>query len=167
MHDRALMLVAQGITSVEEVDRVLSLDVPARPAASRPGTPRRRRILVTDDEPTTRMLVRLLLEREHFEVLEASSGDDGIARVIADRPDVVLMDLNMPGIDGFEAIRRLRRQVMFATLPIIVLTAEEGADVQRRVIELGADDYVVKPFQPADLVARVQAVFQRTAAVAA
>ena len=167
MHDRALMLVAQGITSVEEVDRVLSLDVPARPAASRPGTPRRRRILVTDDEPTTRMLVRLLLEREHFEVLEASSGDDGIARAIADRPDVVLMDLNMPGIDGFEAIRRLRRQVMFATLPIIVLTAEEGADVQRRVIELGADDYVVKPFQPADLVARVQAVFQRTAAVAA
>ncbi len=168
MHDQALMLVAQGVTSIEEVERVLSIDAPAGAPASTSSTSAssstgRRRVLVTDDEPTTRMLVRRLLERDDFEVIEAASGDDGIARAIADRPDVVLMDLNMPGMDGFEAIRRLRRQMVFATLPIIVLTAEEGADVQQRVLALGADDYIVKPFQPADLIARVRGILQRTA----
>ena len=123
MHDRALMLVAQGITSIDEVDRVLSLDAPAQPV-SQSTAPRRQRVLVTDDEPTTRMLVRLLLEREQFEVIEASSGEEGVERAIAERPDVVLMDLNMPGIDGFEAIRRLRRHMSFAAVPIVVLTAE-------------------------------------------
>ena len=166
MQDQALMLVAQGVTSIEEVERVLSMDVPAATGVHTSGR-RRRRVLVTDDEPTTRMLVRRLLEREDFDVVEAASGEDGIARATADRPDAVLLDLNMPGIDGFETIRRLRRQVMFATLPILVLTAEEGPDVQRRVLSLGADDYLVKPFQPADLIARVRGLLQRTAALAA
>jgi type II secretory ATPase GspE/PulE/Tfp pilus assembly ATPase PilB-like protein/ActR/RegA family two-component response regulator len=167
MHDQALMLVAQGVTSIEEVERVLSIDAPATAPAPASEATRRRRVLVTDDDPTTTMLVRRLLERDDFEVIEASSGDDGIARVVADRPDVVLMDLNMPGMDGFEAIRRLRRQMVFATLPIIVLTAEEGADVQQRVLALGADDYIVKPFQPADLTARVRGILERTAVAVA
>jgi type IV pilus assembly protein PilB len=169
MHDRALMLVAQGITSIEEVERVLAVEV-APAAAPKPAMrstgQARHRVLITDDDPTTRMLVKLLLERERFDVIEAATGEDGIERAVRDSPDVVLMDLNMPGIDGFEAIRRLRRQVACATLPIIVLTAEEGTEVQRRVLDLGADDYIVKPFQPEDLVARVQAVFRRVAAAA-
>jgi DNA-binding response OmpR family regulator len=149
------------------VERVLATDTaaPGAPAATSAASGRHK-VLVTDDEPTTRMLVKLLLEREQFDVVEATCGEEGIEVAVRERPDVVLMDLNMPGIDGFEAIRRLRRQMVFSTLPIIVLTAEEGPDVQRRVLELGADDYIVKPFQPADLVARVQAVFRRVAAAA-
>jgi len=135
--------------------------------AATPDAHGRRRVLVTDDEPTSRMLVRRLLEREGFEVSEAVSGADGVARAMAILPNVVLMDLNMPGIDGYEAIRRLRRQPALAALAILVLTAEEGHDVERRVMALGADDYAAKPFHPGDLIARVRGALHRTAVLAA
>jgi DNA-binding response OmpR family regulator len=156
MRDQAMRLVAEGLTSIEEVDRVLANDettAAARRAHSR--------ILVTDDEPITRMLVKLLLERERFEVLEAANGKQAVEIAVRERPDLVLIDLNMPEMDGYEAIGRLRRDFTLATLPIVVLTSEEGPGVEKRVLELGADDYITKPFSPKELVARVRVVFRR------
>ena len=158
MRDRALALAAAGVTSVEEVNRVLS-ELPAGPRVTTTAT--RPRVLVTDDEPITRMLVKVLLEREHFDVIQATDGREAIDLAVRERPDLMLIDLNMPEVDGYEAIRRIRNDLSLATMPIVVITAEEGADVERRVLELGADDYIVKPFEPEVLLSRVRAVFRR------
>jgi DNA-binding response OmpR family regulator len=163
MRDRALQLVAAGVTSIEEVNRVLTDDAGNVHAASR----ERKRVLITDDEPITRMLVKLLLEREHFEVLEATNGRDAVDLATRERPDLLLIDLNMPEMDGYEAITRLRKNLALATLPIIVLTAEDGPGVEKRVLELGADDYIIKPFDPGILLSRVNAVFRRLKVMAA
>jgi type IV pilus assembly protein PilB len=162
MYDQALQLVAQGVTSLEEVDRVLSSEserngtAAVTPAAS--GAPR---VLVTDDDAITRMLVKVLLERERFEVLEATNGLAAVEIATRERPDLLLIDLNMPEMDGFEAIARLRKDLTLATLPIVVLTAEDGPGIEARVLGLGADDYILKPFEPDSLLSRVNAVFRR------
>ncbi len=128
-----------------------------RPAASHG----RSRVLIADDEPITRMLVKLLLERENFEVLEAQNGDEAVALAKREHPDLVLLDLNMPVMDGYEAIHHLRHDPSLKGLPIIVLTAEDGQTVERRVLAMGADDYMIKPFEATILLARVHAVFGR------
>jgi DNA-binding response OmpR family regulator len=161
MRDQALKLVDQGVTSIEEVDRVLASDGAAPPAHEK------RRVLVTDDEPITRMLVKVLLEREQFQVLEATNGREAVEVATKERPDVLLIDLSMPEMDGYETIRRLRRDLSLATLPIVVITADDGPGIERRVLELGADDYIVKPFDPAILLSRVNAVFRRLKVMAA
>ena len=163
MRDHALKLVAAGITSIEEVNRVLTDDADSAHGAAR----ERKRVLITDDEPITRMLVKLLLEREHFEVLEATNGRDAVEIATRERPDLLLIDLNMPEMDGYEAIGNLRKDLGMATLPIIVLTSEDGPGVEHRVLELGADDYIVKPFDPSILLSRVNAVFRRLKVMAA
>jgi DNA-binding response OmpR family regulator len=162
MRDRALRLVAAGITSIEEVDRVLADDESARGAARE-----RPRILVVDDDAITRMLVKLLLEREQFEVLEAANGRDGVEIATRERPDLVIVDLNMPETDGYQAIAALRRDLSLATLPIVVLTSEDGPGIERRVLQLGADDYMLKPFDPDVMLSRVHAVFRRMKVMAA
>ena len=124
-------------------------------------------MLVTDDEPITRMLVKLLLEREHFEVLEATNGREAVEIATRERPDLLIIDLNMPEMDGYEAIAGMRRDISLATLPIMVLTSEDGPGVERRVLELGADDYILKPFDPELLLSRVNAVFRRLKVMAA
>jgi type IV pilus assembly protein PilB len=162
MRDHAMRLVAEAVTSIEEVNRVLADDVDrAQSIRSRP------RVLIAEDEPITRMLVKLLLERENFEVLEASNGKQAFDIGTRERPDLMIIDLNMPEMDGYEAIRQLRRNVTMATLPIMVLTSEDGPGVERRVLELGADDYMLKPFDPAVLLSRVQGVFRRLKVMAA
>jgi len=161
MRDQGLRLVAEGITSIEEVNRVLADDAPTRQSSDKT------RVLVTDDEPITRMLVKLLLEREQYQVLEAANGRDAVEIAVREHPDLVLVDLNMPEMDGYEALARIRRDLTLATIPIIVLTSEEGPGVERRVLELGADDYILKPFDPAVLLSRVHAVFRRLKVAAA
>jgi len=163
MRDHAMRLVAEGITSIDEVNRVLAEDVDGTQTTIRA----RSRVLVTDDEPITRMLVKLLLERENFEVLEASNGRQAVDIAVRERPDLLIVDLNMPEMDGYEAIARLRRDVTMATLPIMVLTSEEGPGIERRVLELGADDYILKPFDPDVLLSRVNGVFRRLKVAAA
>ena len=159
MRERGLELVAAGVTSIEEIDRVLTADESEAPARSD------RRVLVVDDDAITRMLVKLLLEREHYEVIEAANGSEGVETAARERPDLVLLDLNMPEMDGYQAIARLRRELPLTTMPIVVLTAEEGPGVERRVLDLGADDYVIKPFDAGVLLARVEAVFRRQRAL--
>jgi type IV pilus assembly protein PilB len=163
MRQQALALVAAGVTSMAEIDRVLAADE-RETAPARSG----RRVLVCDDEPITRMLVKLLLEKEHFVVLEASTGREALDIARRERPDVLLIDLNMPEMNGYDAIAQIRRELTLTTMPIVVLTSEEGPGVERRVLDLGADDYIVKPFDAAVLLSRVHAVFRRLhAAVAA
>jgi len=157
MRDQAMRFVSQGLTSLDEVHRVLSDEVDGEPPAHIQA-----RVLIADDEPIARMIVRRLLERENFRVLEAANGKQAVDIAMRERPDLMIIDLNMPEMDGYEAIARLRRDItVAATLPIMVLTSEEGPAVESRVLELGADDYIVKPFDPTVLLSRVNAVFNR------
>jgi type II secretory ATPase GspE/PulE/Tfp pilus assembly ATPase PilB-like protein/CheY-like chemotaxis protein len=159
MRERARVLVAEGVTSEDEAARVIGADdiAPEVPAAA----PAKRLVLIADDEPITRTLVRLLLERDGYAVIEAQTGRQAIDLAVQHRPDLIVMDLNMPQMDGYEAIVEIRRKPGFATIPIVVVTAEEGPAVEQKVLALGADDFIVKPFEPAVFAARVQAVFKR------
>ena len=115
-------------------------------------------VLVVDDERNITELVRMYLRADGFRVETASSGEQALEKVRSSCPDVVVLDLMMPGLDGWEVCRRLRAS---ANTPIIMLTARTD-DVDKIVgLELGADDYVTKPFNPRELVARVKAVLRR------
>jgi DNA-binding response OmpR family regulator len=118
-------------------------------------------ILVVDDEPHIVQLVRLYLQNEGFQVEAAFDGKQALDKARAVRPDLIVLDIMMPGLDGLEVTRELRRN---SAVPIIFLTAR-GDDVDRIVgLELGADDYMAKPFNPRELVARVKAVLRRSQA---
>jgi DNA-binding response OmpR family regulator len=118
-------------------------------------------ILVVDDEPAIVTVVRDRLEREGFAVRAAASGEEALAHVDTDAPDLIVLDVMLPGIDGFEVLRRLRGAGH--KVPVVVLTARDE-DVDKIVgLELGADDYLVKPFNPRELSARIRAVLRRQA----
>jgi DNA-binding response OmpR family regulator len=115
-------------------------------------------ILVVDDEPNIADLVELYLRRDGYRVVKAANGEDGLRAVEAHRPRLVVLDVGLPDIDGLEVCRRLRAT---SSMPVIFLTARD-TEVDRVLgLELGADDYVTKPFSPAELVARVKAVLRR------
>lgn len=118
-------------------------------------------VLVVEDEPDIRGLIVYHLSREGFRCRTAATGTAALAEVRASPPDLVVLDLMLPDLDGREVCRRLRADPTTATLPLIMLTAR--ADEVDRVVglELGADDYVTKPFSPKELVARVRAVMRR------
>jgi phosphate regulon transcriptional regulator PhoB len=118
-------------------------------------------VLVVEDEPDIRSLIVHHLEREGFRCRTATSGGEALARVRATPPDLIVLDLMLPGMDGLEVCRRVRADPATATLPIIMLTAK--ADEVDRVVglEIGADDYLAKPFSTKELVARVRAVLRR------
>jgi len=115
-------------------------------------------ILVVDDEPRITEIARDYLERAGFRVTTAANGADAIAMVRSRRPDLIVLDLGLPRIDGLDVTRTLRKQ---SNVPIIMLTARVDERDKLIGLELGADDYVTKPFSPKELVARVRAVFRR------
>jgi DNA-binding response OmpR family regulator len=115
-------------------------------------------ILVVDDEPRMIHFIRLNLEHDGFEVVEAANGLLALQQVRDRLPDLVLLDVAMPELDGFETLRMLRE---ISTIPVIMLTARGDEDDRVRGLELGADDYVTKPFSPRELVSRVRAVLRR------
>jgi DNA-binding response OmpR family regulator len=118
------------------------------------------RVLVVDDDATVSDVVRRYLEQAGCEVRLAADGADGLAAIAAQLPDLVVLDLMMPGIDGLEVCRRIRRQL--PGLPVVMLTAL-GEEADRVLgLEVGADDYVTKPFSPRELVLRIQSVLRRT-----
>jgi DNA-binding response OmpR family regulator len=119
-------------------------------------------ILVIDDQRDLAELIRRILEREGFEVIIANSGRDGLQVAQEHRPDLVVLDLTMPDLDGLEVCRALRSDPRRRDMPIIVLSARSSAGDRVRGLKLGADDYLVKPFASAELVARVQAVLRRS-----
>ena len=161
MRDVAMRLVDQGVTSLEEVNRVM-----AEEDGERTKPDGRKRVLVVDDDRMIRMLVRLLLQREGYDVLEAKNGREGLDMVQIHHPDLLITDLLMPEVDGYETLAALRADGGFALLPVIVLTAETGPEVERTVLDLGADDYLVKPFDSDILLQRVRSVFARRLAIA-
>jgi DNA-binding response OmpR family regulator len=123
-------------------------------------TPEPQRILVVEDDPGVRLSLRVAFERQGFLVEEVATGGEGLERVTLRPPDVVILDLMLPDLDGIELFHRLRR--LQPDLPIVMLTAR-GDEVDRIVgMELGADDYVTKPFSPRELIARVRAVLRRS-----
>ena len=119
------------------------------------------RVLIVEDERDIRDLVLFHLEREGFHVSSASSGEEALRQVRHASPDLVLLDLMLPAMGGLEVCRKLRQDPATVALPIVMLTAK-GDEVDRVLgLELGADDYIVKPFSPKELLARVRAVLRR------
>jgi two-component system KDP operon response regulator KdpE len=119
---------------------------------------RNRRILVVDDEERMVRFIRLNLEHDGFQVIEAFRGAQAIQRLRDAMPEVVLLDVMMPDIDGFEVLKMIRE---ISQVPVIMLTAKGEEDDRVRGLELGADDYITKPFSPRELVSRVRAVLRR------
>lgn len=119
------------------------------------------RILVIEDEPDIAEVLQYNLEKEGFQVETARRGDAGLDAIRREAPDLVLLDLMLPGVDGLELTRLLKRESTTSRVPIVMLTAR-GEEVDRIVgLELGADDYIPKPFSPREVVLRVKAVLRR------
>jgi two-component system KDP operon response regulator KdpE len=119
----------------------------------------RRRILVVDDEERMVRFIRLNLEHDGFLVSEAFNGKQAVQRLRDVSPDLILLDVMMPDLDGFEVLQMTRE---ISNVPVIMLTAKGEEDDRIRGLELGADDYITKPFNPRELVSRVKAVLRRT-----
>ena len=118
-------------------------------------------ILVVDDEAALLTLVRYNLEKDGFEVGEAIDGEEAMLMIRERRPDLILLDWMLPRLSGIEVCRRVRRQADTQNIPIIILSARGEESDRVRGLDCGADDYVVKPFSPSELVARVRAVLRR------
>ena len=119
-----------------------------------------RKVLVVDDERTIREVLRRYLEREGFQVSEAQDGAEALAAASQDPPDLVVLDLMLPKVDGLEVARQLRSE---RRVPIVMLTAKGELEDRIEGLELGADDYIVKPFSPREVMLRVNAVLRRAA----
>jgi two-component system KDP operon response regulator KdpE len=124
---------------------------------------RKKMILAVDDEPAIQRLVRATLQGAGYAVITAGRGEEALATLDQERPDLIVLDLMMPGMDGFETLRRIRGE---SQVPVIMLTARASDADKLRGLERGADDYITKPFNPDELTARVQAVLRRTAGAA-
>src|SRR5207249_1267348 len=167
---RESLLVAAGRDSVarnrEFTQRQSARNTPVVESGSDRRLAAKPTILIVEDEADIRELVRYHLEQEGYAVEEADSGEKALERAAAIRPALVVLDLMLPGTDGLEVCRRLRTDDTLRELPVIMLTAK-GTEVDRILgLELGADDYITKPFSPRELVARVRAVLRRAASVA-
>jgi len=117
------------------------------------------RILVVDDEPQMAGIIAFALETEGFEVVTAHDGQQALDKVTLHQPDLIVLDVMLPKVDGFEVCRRVREST---TIPVILLTAKKDDEDIIQGLELGADDYVTKPFKPRELVLRVRAVLRRS-----
>lgn len=118
----------------------------------------KRNILIVDDERTLVKALKFTLEKEGFRVEEAFDGEEALQKVFEKPPDIVILDLMLPRVDGFEVCRRIRKKM---ELPIIMLTARDD-DIDKILgLELGADDYLTKPFNPRELIARIKAILRR------
>jgi two-component system KDP operon response regulator KdpE len=120
-------------------------------------------LLVADDEPRITKLVSMALSEEGFRVVTASSGEEALAKAEQIRPDIILLDIVMPDLDGIEVMRQLRER---RQVPVILLTAKGSTADKAKGLDLGADDYVAKPFHPDELAARVRAVLRRASGAA-
>lgn len=116
-------------------------------------------VLVVEDDKSVSQLIRLYMAQAGYQVLSAETGLDGLNVALNGNPDIVLLDLNLPGMDGIEVCRNIRKS---SAVPIIMVTARVEEDDRLIGLDLGADDYVSKPFSPRELVARVNAVLRRT-----
>ncbi len=184
--ESGLRRVWEGVTSLDEVIRVLgdlpqdnrapglppSFATPSRPAPGPndqvpDGSPApavggdKTKILVADDDRQMRRLLRMVLERDGYHVAEAADGLDALEAIEAGQFDLMILDLDMPRLDGIGVLEELRARVVTSSLPVIVLTARTG-EAETQVLDLGAQDFLTKPVQPPSLQARVRAVLRRS-----
>jgi two-component system KDP operon response regulator KdpE len=115
--------------------------------------------LVIDDEPQIRRLLRVTLEANGYRVFDAATGQDGVAQAAQRRPDVVLLDLGLPDLEGVEVLKRLRE---WSEVPVIILSVRDREDDKVAALDAGADDYVTKPFNSAELLARIRTAMRHT-----
>jgi two-component system phosphate regulon response regulator PhoB len=120
-----------------------------------------KRVLIVDDEAPIREMIAVALEMAGYECEEADSAQSAHARIVDNKPDMLLLDWMMPGTSGIEFARRLRKDEVTADIPIIMLTAKADEDNKIQGLEAGVDDYITKPFSPRELVARLKAVLRR------
>lgn len=116
--------------------------------------------LVIDDERQIRKLLRIVLEQDHYRVLEAENGKQGLSDIALRRPEVVLLDLGLADMDGLAVLKRLRE---WSHVPVLILSVREGAEDKVAALDAGADDYVTKPFESGELLARLRAIQRRAA----
>lgn len=119
-----------------------------------------KKILLVDDDRENLALLSQMLQA-HYQSLQAGSGKEGLQLAIREQPDLILLDVNMPEMDGFEVCKRLREQPVTRNIPIIMLTTVTGVDSRVKGLEIGADDYIGKPFQSKELLARIGARLRR------
>jgi len=119
-------------------------------------------VLIVDDEPAIREMIAIALEMADYDYLEAEDAREAHALIVDRHPDLILLDWMLPGTSGVELARRLKREESTAEIPIIMLTAKTEEDNKIQGLEVGADDYITKPFSPRELVARLKAVLRRT-----
>lgn len=120
------------------------------------------RILVVDDQADVRFLIRLTLEVAGYGVVEAASGEEALASLGQGAPEAMILDLGLPGIDGWEVLRRVRADAGLANLSVIVCSAYEGQSIVLRTMELGCVGFIPKPFDPAHLVALVESIHDQS-----
>ncbi|RBW49093.1 phosphate regulon transcriptional regulator PhoB [Marinobacter sp. F3R11] len=118
-------------------------------------------VLIVDDEPAIREMIAVALEMADYDCMEAADAREAHALIIDRQPDIILLDWMLPGSSGIELARRLKKEETTADIPIIMLTAKVEEDNKIRGLEVGADDYITKPFSPRELVARLKAVLRR------
>ena len=145
---------AAGLSTAFEL-----LDAPEEPLPARryEGA----KVLLVDDEDQLRRVMKDLLERDGYEVTEASDGVEALDQVDRHAPDIIVLDLNLPGLDGYGVLTHLRSRPATQDVPVVVLTARGDEESEVRVFELGADDFLPKPFRARALSARLQAVLGR------
>ncbi|MCM8778582.1 MAG: response regulator [Candidatus Omnitrophica bacterium] len=122
----------------------------------------KKRILIVDDEPDVRDVLRIVLEAEGYEITEAGDGAEGLEKVSKRPPDLIILDFMMPKFNGPEVCREIKKDTLLRHIPIIMLTGRGETSDKIKGIDAGADDYIVKPFEPSELVARVKMVLRRT-----
>lgn len=178
MRQRGVQLVEEGLTSIEEVNRVLTdhdeghvtkagsgtgITPHTTPPAGAQTAAGKGRVLVADDDRMTRLILRMMLEKDGFSVVEAENGATGMEQSRHHRPDLMMVDLQMPDMDGYQFLEMVRGDDGLMAVPVIVLTADTSTEVETKVLEMGADDYVSKPFEPEVLLSRVRAAMRRAA----
>lgn len=131
-------------------------------AGKNPVNNNQAQVLVVDDESAIREMIQFALRRAGMDVSGAADAREALARISENKPDIILMDWMMPGVSGLDLTRRLRREPVTADIPIIMLTAKVTEDDKVAGLEAGTDDYVIKPFSPRELIARINAVLRRT-----
>ena len=161
--EKLLELIKQkGNISHQELSRILGIPEEEVIARISDFSDARSKILIVDDEMDTLLPLRRSLEVENYRVIEAYDGHEAINKAKAEIPDLILLDLMMPGMDGYEVCGKLRNEPVTQNIPIIMLTAKGYVRDKVKGLEIGADDYVTKPFDLNELKARIKSALRRT-----
>jgi type IV pilus assembly protein PilB len=159
--ESGLEKVAQGITTLEEVEKVVDICKDGEVIDKSKSSNKAPTILVADDDTVNQMILKKHLSTAGYNVIEAHNGKEAVAQAVKEKPDIIIMDVTMPEMDGFEATKILRSQLETAVIPVIMLTAIEDKSSELKGIDIGADDYITKPFDKEKLLARVKMLLRR------